>query len=274
MRFGSGPSKDLDYLAECRAFWAALYDLGIPTEILAPDADLTGYDIICAPVLTMLRQDASDRITTCVQNGATLLTTFFSGMNDENDQVYLNGSPGPLETVLGLRVEETDALPTGKTNGLRFPHEWNGIEPGQILPASLLCDRVRVKSAQTLAVYDDDFYASEPCFTVNQHGKGRAYYLATRPDAHGLQMILDGVCREKGVISPLADGVAPPTGVEVAVRVSPSGEAHIYLLNHNRTEVPGVALPSGSYTDLLTGETINGADVALPGLGVRLLVKG
>ena len=273
LRFGSGPSRDLDYQKECRAVWAALFSLGIPAEILAPDADLTGYDVIIAPVLAMLRQDAADRITQCVENGAAFLTTFFSGMNDENDQVYLSGSPGPLAKVLGLRVEETDALPSSKTNGLRFDAPWNEINAGQKFEATLLCDRIRLAGAAPLAVYDTDFYAGEPAFTVNDYGKGKAYYLATRPDAGGLQAIIGAVCREKGVVSPLADGAAPPSGVEVAVRVSSSGNALIYLLNHNKTEPATVSLPFGNYEDLLTGETLNGATVELPGLGVRILAK-
>ena len=273
LRFGSGPSRDLEYANECRAVWAALFSLGIQCEVLAPDADLTGYDVIIAPVLTMLRQEAAGRITKCVENGASLLTTFFSGMNDENDRVYLCGSPGPLSEALGLRVEETDALPFGKTNGLRFDAPWNDIDAGQMYEASLLCDRVRLAGATPLAVYGSDFYAGEPAFTVNDYGQGQAYYLATRPDAGGLRAIIGAVCAEKDIVSPLADGVAPPDGVEVTVRVSPNGGPLIYLLNHNKTETATISLPFGDYEDLLTGDKTNGAAVEIPVLGVRILSK-
>ena len=269
LRFSSGPSADLDYNKECRAVWSALHALGIPTEVLAPDADLRGYDVILAPVLTLLRPDAAECIEGCVSRGATFAATFFSGMVDENDTVYLEGSPGPLRKLLGLRVEETDALPKGKTNGLRFPFGVGGLTPDTVYPAGLLCDRVRLEGADVLATYTEDFYAGEPAVTVNRWGEGRAYYVATRPDDATLRLLLQAVCAEKGIGSPLRDGLPPPDGVEVTQRTSPDGTRLLYLLNHNPDAVT-VALPYATFTDLLTGETLSGT-ATLAGRGVRVL---
>jgi beta-galactosidase len=204
-----------------------------------------------------------------VAEGATFLTTFFSGMVDENDTVYLEGSPGPLREVLGLRVEETDALPAGKTNGLTFARAFGEIPEGTVHPAGLLCDRLRLEGAEPIAAYAEDFYAGEAAFTVNGFGEGRAYYLAARPDDTGLRHIIAGICAEKSIASPLANGAPPPEGVEVNVRVAPDGAEHLYLLNHNRGTVD-VSLPEGAYTDLLTEETISGT-VTLSPRGVRIL---
>ena len=45
--------------------------------------------------------------------GGTFLTTFFSGMVQENDLVTLGGYPGKLRDILGIWVEEEDALAAG-----------------------------------------------------------------------------------------------------------------------------------------------------------------
>jgi len=274
LRYSSGPSKDLDYVKECRAFFAALYALGIQVDVLSPEADLSGYDLILAPVLTMLRAETGERIARHVADGATLLTTFFSGLSDENDRVHPGGAPGPWREALGLWVEETDALPPGKTNGLTLTTAFGGLAEGETLPAGLLCDRVRTdgSTAETIATYADDFYAGEPALTRNAYGQGHAYYLATRPDDAGLRRLLAALCAEEKIGSPLAGGGPPPDGGEVTERVVPGrepGRSQLYLLNHNTSEVT-VALELHTYTDLLTGETFTDS-VTLEGRGVRIL---
>src|SRR5690606_26056762 len=96
LHFSSGPSKDLDYLEQCRAAYDALYRLGIQTDILSPHADLSRYDLIVAPVLTMIEQDTADRIADRVRAGATFLATPFTGLVDGDDLVHPGGAPGPL----------------------------------------------------------------------------------------------------------------------------------------------------------------------------------
>lgn len=269
LRFSSGPTRDLDYVQECRAFFVALYGLGIPTDVIAPDADLSGYDLIIAPTLTMLRQEDADRIKTRVSAGATLLATVFSGMVDTTDLVYPGGPPGPLRDVLGLWVEETDAVMPPEKNGLRFTQALREISAGFTCTADLLCDRLRLETAEVLAVYTDDFYAGEPALTMNNFSGGKGYYLATRLDAEGVRSLLAALCAEQEIASPLAGGAPPPSGVEVNVRVSPEGMSLLYLLNHN-TDAATVALEPGSYTDLLTGETLTGSALLEP-RGVRIL---
>ena len=59
-----------------------------------------------------------------------------------------------------------------------------------------LCDRLR-KNAKTLGTYGSDFYAGEPCVTVNEYGKGKA--LGTQPDEAFLKMFVHKVCEEADV---------------------------------------------------------------------------
>ena len=50
-----------------------------------------------------------------MENGGTFVTTYYSGMADKHLLSFLDGFPGPLRELLGIWVEETDALDDGET---------------------------------------------------------------------------------------------------------------------------------------------------------------
>lgn len=255
----SGPTKDLNYVGLCRDYFGAFWKLGIPVEVLSPDADLSGYDLIVAPTLSMLTTSQAEQLTARVQSGATLLASVFSGLTDESDLVHPGGPPGPLTDVLGLWVEETDAVMPGDGNGLDFGD-------GKTFGAGVLCDRIRLEGAKSVATYTSDFYAGEPAVTANSFGDGEAWYVAVQPDAAGIRHLLQTLCAKKGIASPLANGAPPPDGVEAQVR----GEL-LYLMNYG--DATAVPLAEGSWHDLLTGETFVG-EAPLAVMGVRVLRQG
>ncbi|MFD2078969.1 beta-galactosidase [Actinopolymorpha cephalotaxi] len=271
LRFSSGPSVDLDYLDQCRSVYAALHQLGVQTDVLAPDADLSAYDLIVAPVLTMVEEPVATAISERVRAGATFVATAFTGLVDQHDLVHPGGAPGPLREVLGLTVEETDALPPDRTNAVRLGTDVGTLPAGTELAAGILCERVFLEGAKPVGEYTRDFYAGEPGLTRNSHGEGQAYYLPTLLGGEGLRQLLAALCTEAGIGSPLADGAPPPAGVEVTRRVGPSGAGVLHLLNHG-AEAVNVRLRPGVHTDLLTGRSYEG-EVPVPHRGVVILTE-
>jgi beta-galactosidase len=265
----SGPSRDLDYHAEVVHHFAALHAAGIATDVVGPHADLARYDVIVLPVAYLLRSAQARAIVERVRAGATLVATFWSGVVDEDDRVHEGGAPGPLREVLGFTVEEFDALPPELEQGVRFASPLGSLGADVTHEASLLCERLWLANAKPLAHYTQQFYAGDTALTVNEYGKGKAYYLGTRLAQPTLLAFFAAIAAAHGIASPLRDGAAPPAGVEVTKRVSPSGEALLYLLNHG--DVPqAVALPAGVYVDALSGETFEGSATLVP-RGVRIL---
>ena len=49
-------------------------------------------------------------------------------------------------------------------------------------------------------------YAGEPCVTVNEYGKGKAYYLGTQPDEAFLKIFVHKVCEETECASGTSGG--------------------------------------------------------------------
>lgn len=87
------------------AYHRALWQVNAALDVVT--ADLSGYDVVVAPLLHLVKGDLPDRVTAVVERGGSFLTTVLSGRVDEDDDAFL--TDGPFADLLGLRAEETDA---------------------------------------------------------------------------------------------------------------------------------------------------------------------
>ena len=112
-------NKGLNYQKHAERFYTAFRRLGLNTDVIDMTHDLAPYKVVAAPLAYMLRPGFADRVREFVSNGGTFLTTYLSGIVDENDLCYTQGSPGPLKDVLGIECLETDILDDAITNRIR-----------------------------------------------------------------------------------------------------------------------------------------------------------
>ncbi len=230
LELASGPSKDMDYLKTVSLYYETLYRRNIGVDFLPYQADFSSYDLILAPMLYMIRGDLAERLTEYVEGGGTLVTTVMSGLADENDRCVFGPYPGKLKNVLGIWVEETDALRPYEKNVLQMTdiHPWKA----PTYECGFLCDIIHPEGgARVLASYGEDFYAGAAAVTVNRYGKGRAYYIGTQPEQGFLEELVEKICRDLGLEPPYAAG--PDT--EVTVRVSLKGRT-VFVINHGKEE--------------------------------------
>ncbi len=246
----SGPSRDMDYLRTFSRYYKPFYAKNIPVDIVSPLADLSGYDLIVAPMLYMVKEGVAERLTEFVKNGGTLVTTVMSGLVDENDRCVFGEYPGKLREVLGIRVEETDALRPSESNRMLLSDGLK-LKSGEYA-CTFLCDLLHTDTAETLARYGQDFYAGMPCLTKNVYGKGTAYYIGTEPDDAFLADFMGELFAGRG----LAPVYPSDEGVEITRRVNEKG-ATVFALNHN--EAPAqVDFGSDTLVNCLTGERLTG----------------
>ena len=247
-----GPRADMGYADAVMEHYRALKRLGVNVDIPDQTRPVEGYRLVVAPMLYMLRPGMAQRLEAFVRGGGTLVCTCPTGWVDQDDLCFEGGFPGPLKDVLGIWIEETDALYDDERNGMRTPE-------GKVFPCGALCDVIHPRGARVLATYDSDFYAGTPCVTENRLGEGRAFYIATRPGADFLDAFYARVMKSAGV-APLLPHV--PRGVQVTRR----GDM-LFVMNFSRGPAR-VTLPGG--VDVLTGER-TGGDTVLPEYGCRVV---
>ena len=221
LEYSAGPSRDLKYITEFTRYYEALRNMNYDVDIIAPQDDLSGYEVVIAPLLYMVREGEDENIRQFVKRGGTFVTSFFSGIVQENDLVITGGYPGKLRDILGIWVEEQDALPRNAKNSF--------IYKGKEYPAFLLCDLLHLEGARQIDAsgYGSDFYQGSPVITEHKLGDGKAYYVATATDEAFYRVFLKELCDVKGIL-PVMD---TPEGVEAASRENEK-ERFIFLLNH------------------------------------------
>lgn len=261
LEYSSGPSILLEYLPQLEKYYTALWGQNIATDVVRPDADLSAYDLVVAPALYMVRPGVAANLEGYVRDGGTLVTTFFSGMVNENDLVTLGGYPGELRDLLGIWVEENDALLPDESNTIEMVAPLGRLQGSYT--CGMLCDVLHAEGAEVLATYGSDYYAGYPVLTRHRYGQGWACYVASDPDPAFVADLLGTLCDERGIEAPLS----VPEGVEVTQRHK--GDAtYTFVLNHNAEPVR-LALPAPA-RDLLSGRCLEG-EVDLVGNDVLIL---
>jgi beta-galactosidase len=252
----SHPTSRLRYRQEALDWYSAFLALGVRADLATTGTDLSGYDLVVAPVLHLVPQALADRLAAYVAGGGHLVTTYFSGIVDENDHVWLGGHPGALRDLLGIRIEEFAPLPDGAQVRL------DDGSTGQ-----LWSDRITITApgVDVLARHTGGELAGLPAVTRRRApGGGSAAYVSTRLGAEGIAPLLERLLEETGVVSEL-----PAAGrgrVELAVRANGS-EVFWFLVN--RTDAP-VVLPLPP-ARVLVGEGDDAGRVTLAPRGVAVL---
>lgn len=246
-----------------KAFW----DQGVAVDVIDMDKDISKYKLIVAPMLYMVRPGVGEKIEKFVQQGGTFVTTYWSGIVDENDLVFAGGFPGPLRKTLGIWSEEIDGLHDGQTNSIEMA---GGNELGltKEYVAHELCDVIHLEGAEALAYYKEDFYAGLPALTVNQFGAGKAYYIASRNKGEFHLDLFTKLVEELG-LKKVIEGKLPE-GVTAQSRTDGEYD-YIYLFNFSR-EAKEVELMDSVYTDLIEGTPVP-TKIDLAPFGVRLLKR-
>lgn len=258
--------KDKGFLKEVRKHYAPLFRAGVNTDLIDEESDFSRYKLLVAPMLYMLRAGVAEKLKAYVENGGTLVMTYWSGIVNDTDLCYLGGFPGDgLDKLCGVAQEEIDTLypqDSNRASVVSAPETAGFAESYEIKDYQ---EVIHPTTAKVLAYYQNDYTAGMPAFTVNHCGKGKVYYIAAAFEEDFYTALYGNLIRENGLRSL---DVELPTGVYMSERMCEDNVACYILQNYN-TEDKTISLPR-EMTFLETGEKLT--SFTLPAYGTTFLI--
>jgi beta-galactosidase len=208
------PSR-IDYLAIVLDWYGALLRRGVTTDFVRASGPFDAYDLVIAPALHIASRSELEALAGVAERGGQLVVTFQSGVLDRDLHAYLGGylggAGGALQAALGLAVEEFaplgDAADRETLDDGTVTRDWQEV--------------VEVRDAEVLARFAGGPVTGGAAITR----RGSAWYVATRPDASGLDALVARMLDAAGVEAPFAE---PVDGVETVVR----GDSR-FVINHS-----------------------------------------
>jgi len=259
--------ENIKYRQELAAHYRPFWQAGVPVDVVDQEGDLSSYKMIVIPLAYMMRPGFANKIKQFVKNGGTAVMTYWSGVVDQTDLCHLGGIPGEgLREVFGVWEEESQSyyphesvsIHSQAGNSLGLNGSYKGIDT---------CSVIHAEGSEVLATYTDQYFAGSPMATANNHGKGKAYYLAARTEKEFLSDFYGALIKENKFKK--AINTELPYGVTAQLRTD-GKKPYIFLMNFNETEAT-VSLDD-QYTDLLQGCDVKG-NLVMPKYGVSVLSK-
>ena len=254
-----------DYHDTVQKHYKAFWDMSIPVDVINMDCEFSKYKVVVAPMLYMVRPGVGERLEEFVKNGGTLVTTYWSGIVDENDLCFLGGFPGPLRKVTGIWSEELDALYDEDVNYVTIEDN-NSLSMKGEYKAKIFCDLIHSEGAEVLATYKTDFYKGMPALTCNKFGQGEAYYIAFRNNDEFLTDFYRSVAKK--IQLQRAIELDLPTGINAQVRRDENNE-FVFFMNFT-DEDKTIDIKDFNLIDMENNDKIE-ATLELEPYGVRIV---
>ena len=250
------PANDLQMLDQLVWMARPLYNNATTIDFCGPDEPLGRYRAVIVPSLYLVTEAEGANLVSFVAKGGTAVVSFWSGIVDEHDAVYLGPYGGPLRPLMGCDVLEVAPQREGDV----LEVEW---EDGTRTTATFWADVAVERDGQILARIASGPWAGRPVVLETRVGKGLAYYLGARLDNAGLSRVYE---RAPGLAGGPAHHLGG-AGIERVVRSSRT-DSYEFLINHSAVEGEVEIAPDGF--DLLTKSHL-GDRIVLSPTGVAII---
>ncbi|WP_136689807.1 beta-galactosidase [Halorhabdus amylolytica] len=236
-------TPDFEYWGHLRAYYRALRSRGVTVDLVDADTDLAGYAVVLAPSLHLVSEDRADRLAAYVEDGGELVLTIRSATKTDTDKLRDDLAPGPLEPVLGARIEQFESLAPnlepqvtydGDTYDYRTWGEW--LQP---------------EDATVLGRHESGPATGEAAIVENEAGEGRITYVGVWPEPD----LADAI------VQTTLESANHPVGQRLPERVRlTERDGHTWITNF-RTD--SVTVDAGAGDFVLGEETVPARDLAI-----------
>lgn len=231
--------SDKKYENECVRHYREFVKRGISVDVIDSEQDFSGYEIIAAPMLYMLKPGVAKRLKDFVHNGGTLICGYATGYVNDNDLCFLGGFPGDgLMDLFGIWNEEIDTL---------YPQQKKTVSYlGTMYSAIDYYENIHLKTAESMGLFQNGMFAGNTAVSLNQYGKGKAYYLAFRDEDDFLSDFYNTIIEKNH-----------PFGEDVYVKCRENHSGTYYFIQ-NWNDSDCVIQLEKEYRDLLNDKTVTG----------------
>ena len=192
------PTQKVHHVDEPLQWFRALADHGVTADVVPVSSNWDEYEVVVLPSVYILSEETTRRVRDYVANGGRLIVTYYTGLSDEKDHVWLGGYPGSIRDVVGVRVEEF--MPMGDD----FPGVPGrlGLSNGAV--ARDIADVIGSvdRSATVLETFRDDPWTGmdgAPAIVANTFGEGRSVYVGARLGRDGIAKSLPEILESLGM---------------------------------------------------------------------------
>ena len=229
------PNQHVHHVDEPLAWFRALADQGVTADVVPVRGAWDGYEMVVLPSVYLLSEETTRRVRDYVVGGGRLVVTYYTGISDEKDHVWLGGYPGSIRDVVGVRVEEFMPMGndfTGVPDRLELS---NGAVAHDIADVIGSVD----ESATVLATFKDNPWTGMdgvPAIVANTFGEGRSVYVGARLGREGLALSLPEILESLG----MAEAGGNDGRVLHVEREGADGSRFVFSLNrtHETVRVP------------------------------------
>lgn len=247
--------RGYDYMNHLMTYYGCLYDRGITVDILSPEADLTGYELVIAPNLKMAKDDTVEKLYAYVREGGKLVLDIRAGVKLWDNRMSQERLPGVYRELLGIVIDEYGILDDTCRNTFSID--------GSPYQAENWYEMARLEGAEAVASFDADYYQGAPAVTRHRYGNGEAWYVATDSGPEGMDAIIDQIVGDDASLKSSGLRIVP-AGVEIVERVSETdGRSKLLILINHNDEAAAIDCADG-YLDVLGGNPIAGLYTLAP----------
>ncbi|WP_270199733.1 beta-galactosidase [Bifidobacterium pseudocatenulatum] len=192
------PTQHVHHVDEPLAWFRALADQGVTADVVPVRGAWDDYEMVVLPSVYLLSEETTRRVRDYVVGGGRLVVTYYTGISDEKDHVWLGGYPGSIRDVVGVRVEEFMPMGddfTGVPDRLELS---NGAVAHDIADVIGSVD----ESATVLETFKDDPWTGmdgAPAIVAHTFGEGRSVYVGARLGRDGIALSLPEILDSLGM---------------------------------------------------------------------------
>lgn len=192
------PTQHVHHVDEPLAWFRALADQGVTADVVPVRGAWDDYEMVVLPSVYLLSEETTRRVRDYVVGGGRLVVTYYTGISDEKDHVWLGGYPGSIRDVVGVRVEEFMPMGddfTGVPDRLELS---NGAVAHDIADVIGSVD----ESATVLETFKDNPWTGmdgAPAIVAHTFGEGRSVYVGARLGRDGIALSLPEILDSLGM---------------------------------------------------------------------------